>query len=81
MACDAETLLSDACDNGFLQLAQNETLSRGVILQLFYDASGGTDTEAELLEQACDNGFMAVAQNEIQWRYVLLQLFCNIGGD
>ncbi len=81
MACDVSSLITNACDNGFLKLAQNETLSRGIILQLFYDASGGAETEAELVTQACSNGFYKVAQNETQWRYVLLQLFCNIGGD
>jgi len=81
MACDVSSLLSDACDNGFLKVAQNEALSRGILLQLYYEAAGETATYSELLQQACDNGFMAVAQNETQWRFVLLQLFCNTGGD
>jgi hypothetical protein len=80
MACDVTTLLSDACDNGFLPLAGNEVLSRAVILQLFQDAAGGTETEAELLTQACDNGFLQVAGNEQLFRAILLQLFCNVSG-
>ncbi len=80
MECDAETLLSDSCDNGFLKLAADEALSRALILQLFYNAAGGTETEAELYAQACDNGFAQVAANEQQFRYILLQLLCNSGG-
>ncbi len=80
MACDVSTLLSDACDNEFLKLAANESLSRAIILQLFYNAAGGTETEAELYQQACDNGFAQVAANEQQFRYILLQLLCNSGG-
>ncbi len=80
MACDVPSLLSDARDNGFLCLAQNESLSRGIILQLFHDASGSTDTEDELLSQACDNGFLQVAQNESLFRGILLQLLCDSGG-
>ena len=77
--CDISELRDDACDNGFLQVAQNEPLWRGVILQLFYELAGGTETESELYDQACSNGFAAVAQNEPMWRGVLLQLMCNIG--
>lgn len=80
MACDAPTLLGEACDNGWLVLAANETVSRGVILQLFYLASNSTDTEDELLSQACSNGFMQVAQNESLFRAILLQLFCDTTG-
>ena len=80
MACDVSSLLDDARDNGFLCLAQNESLSRGVILQLFYNASSSTDTEDELLSQACANGFLQVAQNESLFRGVLLQMFCDSGG-
>ena len=79
-ACDTASLLSDACDNGLLQIASDEVLSRGIILQLFYNAAGGTETETELLDEACDNGFLAIAGNESLFRTVLLQLFCNIGG-
>jgi len=80
MTCDLQTLLDDGCTNGFLKLAQNETLSRSIILQLLYIASGGSETEDELLTEACTNGFDKVAQNEIQFRRILLQLFCNSGG-
>ncbi len=78
--CTVTDLIAEACDNGFLKLAANESLSRALILQLFYNAAGGTETEAELYQQACDNGFAKVAANEQQFRYILLQLLCNSGG-
>lgn len=81
MACDVSTLLNDACDNGFLKIAQNETLSRGVILQLFYDTYGNAETLDELIEQACTNSYLQVSQNETMWRYLVLQNLCNLGGD
>lgn len=34
MACDISTLQSDACDNGFVAVAQNEQQYRAVLLQL-----------------------------------------------
>jgi len=34
MACNTTTLQSDACDNGFYQLAQNEVMYRAVVLQM-----------------------------------------------
>jgi len=34
MACNITTLQSEACDNGFYQLAQNEVMYRAVLLQL-----------------------------------------------
>jgi hypothetical protein len=80
MACDVSSLLSDACDNGFMPLAGDEQLSRAVILQLFYNAAGGTETESELLSQACDNGFWTIAQDEFMFRQILLQLLCDSSG-
>ena len=80
MACDIESLLTDACTNEFLKIAQNETQSRYLILQLFYQATGGTETFEELWAQVCTNNFDKVAQNETQFRYVLLQLLCDSGG-
>jgi len=80
MACPVESLLEDACANGFLQAAQDEIQWRRVMLELLYDASGGGETLAELMEQACANGFTKVAQDEAQWRRIFLQALCNLTG-
>lgn len=41
MACDAATLKTSACSNGFMQIAQVEWLARAVELQLLCSISTG----------------------------------------
>jgi len=79
-SCPAADLLLDACDNKFMAVAENRTLTQALILQLFYIAAGGSETIEELLEQACENGFDAVAQNHQQRKVLLLQILCNATG-
>lgn len=79
-ACDIATLLTSACDNDFMGVAEDGVLSRAVILQLLYDLAGESATEAELMEQACSNGFAKVAHDESLFRATALQLLCNLGG-
>lgn len=76
--CNLATLLTSACDNDFMGVAQNENLSRGIILQLLYNIADGGETEEELYAQACSNGFQNAAQNEGQFREIVLQLLCNV---
>ena len=80
MACDVSQLLTDACSNGFQQIAEQDVLARGVILQELYQISGSTRTETQLLQDACDNGFLQIAQDEQLSRGVILQLLCSISG-
>ena len=80
MACDVSQLLTDACSNGFQQIAADEVQSRALILEQLYQISGSTKTETELLEDACSNGFLQIAQDEQLSRGVILQLFCSISG-
>ena len=80
MACDVSQLLTDACTNGFQQIAAQEVLCRGIILQELYQISGSTRTETQLLQDACDNGFLQIASDEQLSRGVILQLLCSISG-
>lgn len=80
MACDIETLETDACASGLAQAALNEQQFRALVLQLIYDASGSTETIAQLLVSACDNGFLQAAANEQQYRALELQLLCEASG-
>lgn len=80
MACDPTALSADACTNGFIQIAQNEQLYRGVRLQLLYGLSGSSSTAAEIKASACSNGLAQVAQVEWLYRAVKMQLLCQASG-
>lgn len=80
MACDAQALFNEACTAEFAAAAQNEVMFRALVLQMLYEASGSTDTLAELEASACTNGFDKVAQNEPLYRAIELQLLCQITG-
>lgn len=79
--CSTTTLETQACDNGFSQLAESNPLQAfGVELQLLYLISGSTLTLAQLQALACSNGFYQVAQDPVLARAVELQLLCEITG-
>lgn len=80
MACDIDTLITDACSNELMQAGQNEAQWRGLVLQLLYTISGSSDDIETLLASACDNGFLQAAQNERQFRALELQLLCVATG-
>lgn len=74
--CPASELIAEACENGFLCLADTERLAMGVELQLLRDISGTELTTAELIAQACENGFLCLEPNIAN--ALILQLLCEI---
>lgn len=76
--CSLETLLADACANGFLCAAQNPNLAKALELQLLKQIAADESTFAELLAEACTNNFTCAAQNPVTANALELQLLCNI---
>lgn len=76
--CSLETLLSDACANGFTCL--EPATARAVELQLWHDILGESLTAEELIEQACASGFTCL--EPAASKAVRLQLLCDlVSGD
>lgn len=80
MACDAQTLFTQACAAEFADAALNEQQFRALVLQMLYTASGSNATVLELMTSACSNGFTQAAQNEQEYRALELQLLCALTG-
>jgi hypothetical protein len=59
--CDIDQLLAEAVANGFDRLTDKQ--SRAAELQLWYDASGSTETVDQLWASACENGFACLGEH------------------